>query len=229
VDDNNDGHRPLEVVGVVGDVRQTSLDGEPTMDVYVPYEQLHEDVLGLATANMYWVVRGRTGSVTRAEELRPAMRSADPTVPIADLRSLEQSVASAVAPRRFNLLVLAVFAAAALLLSATGIYAMLSYSVAQRAREFEIRFALGARPNHLLRLVVGEGLPPAVTGIAVGLAVAFAISRTLASMLFGLSATDPVTFAGVSLGLLIVALASCIGPGLRASRAAIAGAAARTS
>jgi putative ABC transport system permease protein len=220
VDDNNAGPRPLEVVGVVGDVRQMSLDGE----------QLHEDVLGLVTANMYWVLRGRAGSVTHVEELRQAMRSGDPAAPIADLRSLERSVASAVAPRRFNLLVLAVFAAAALLLSATGIYAMLSYSVSQRTREFEIRSALGARPDDLLLLVVvGQGLIPALAGMALGLAAAFAITRTLASMLFGLTATDPVTFAGVSLGILIVAVASCIGLGLGASRAAMKGAAARTS
>jgi putative ABC transport system permease protein len=229
VDDNNAGPRPLEVVGVVGDVRQMSLDGDQTMDLYVPYEQLHEDVRELAAANMYWVLRGRTGSVTRVEQVRRAMRSADPAVPISDLRSLEQSMTTAVAPRRFNLLVLAVFAGAALLLAATGIYAMLSYSVSQRARELEIRSALGARPNDLLLLVVGQGLTPALTGIALGLAVAFAITRTLANMLFGLSATDPVTYAGVSLGLFIVAVASCVGPGLRASRAAIAGAAARTS
>lgn len=228
VDDNNGGPRPLEVVGVVGDVRQVSLDGDPTMDIYVPYDQLHPDNVSLATASMYWVVRGRIDGGARLEELRQALRSADPAVPMSTLRSIEQSIAAAVAPRRFNLLVLAVFATAALLLSATGIYAMLSYSVSQRTRELAIRSALGARRGDLLRLVVRQGMTPALSGIALGLGAAFAITRTLSSMLFGLSAADPMTFAVVPLGLLFIALAACLGPGLRASRAAIDGAAART-
>lgn len=229
VNDNNIGPRPLEVVGVVGDVRQISLDGDPTMDVYLPYDQLHRDAMAFA-ASMYWVVRGRIDRFdngARVEELRQAMRSADPAVPIADLRSMEGSITAAVAPRRFNLLLLAVFAAAALLLSATGIYAMLSYSASQRTREFAIRSALGARRNDLLLLVVRQGVTPALSGIALGLGAAFAITRTLSSMLFGVSAADPMTFAVVPLGLLFVALAACLGPGLRASRAAINGPAAR--
>jgi predicted permease len=230
IDDNNTGFRPVEIVGVVGDVRQVSLDGDPTLDLYLPYEQLHEDVLGLATANMYWVMRGHTASALRPEdvrqarEAREAMTRADPTVPIAVLRPLDQVVAAAVAPRRFNLLVIEVFAAAALLLSAAGIYAVLSYSVSERGREFAIRSALGARPRHLVLLVVGQGLMPALAGVAVGLAAAFAIGRTVASLLFGVSANDPATFAGVSVALLVIAVAACLGPALRASRSGIAGA-----
>jgi len=229
VDDNNGGPRPLEIVGVVGDVRQLSLDGEPTMDVYLPYDQLHPDVMSLATANMCWVVRGRIDSGARQEELRRALRGADPAVPISEPRSIEQSIAAAVAPRRFHLVVLAVFAAAALLLSATGIYAMLSYSASRRTRELAIRSALGAGRNDLLLLVLRQGMQPALVGIAVGLGAAFAITRTLSSMLFGLGATDPATFTIVPLALLFVALAACLGPGLRASRAAIDSAADRRS
>ncbi len=209
-------------------MRQLSLDGDRTLDLYIPYEQLHPDNVSLAAASMHWVVRSRIEGGARLEELRQAMRSADPAVPIADLRSIGRSIAAAVAPRRFNLLVLAVFAAAALLLSATGIYAMLSYSVSQRAHEFAIRSALGARRNDLLLLVVRQGVTPALSGIALGLTAAFAITRTLASMLFGVSAADPMTFAVVPLGLLLVALAACLGPGLRASRGAMNDAAART-
>jgi putative ABC transport system permease protein len=189
VDDNNAGPRPLEVIGVVGDVRQVSLDGDPTLDLYLPYEQLHPDVTALAAANMDWVVRGRSGAAPRAEEVRDALRSAEPGAPIADLRPIRQWLAAAMAPRRFNLQVLAVFAGAALLLSASGIYAMLSYSVSQRAREFAIRSAL-------------------------------ALTRPLSSLLFGLSAADPMTFAAVPLVLFLVAVAACLAPGLRASRAA---------
>jgi len=228
VDDNNAGPRPLEVVGVVGDVRQLSLDGEPTMDLYLPYDQLHPDVLPLATASMYWVVRGRGGRDARAAEIRHAMRGADPAVPISDLRPIAQSIAAAVAPRRFNLMVLGVFAAAALLLSATGIYAMLSYSAGRRARELAIRSALGAGQGDLLLQVVRQGMTPALSGIAAGLAAAFAVTRTLSSMLFGLGAADPTTFAIMPAVLLLVALAACLGPGLRAARAAIDGPAARS-
>jgi predicted permease len=179
IDDNNAGPRPLEVAGVVGDVRQMSLDGDPTMDVYVPYDQLHRDAMLFAAASMYCVVRGRFDHAPRVEEIRDAMRSADPAVAIADLRPIAQSIAAAVAPRRFNLLVLAVFAAAALLLSATGIYAMLSYSVSQRTRELAIRSALGAGRSDLLLLLVRQGVMPALLGIALGLGAAFAITRTL--------------------------------------------------
>jgi predicted permease len=226
VNDNNVGPRPLEVVGVVSDVRQMSLDGDATMDIYVPYDQLQRDAMFFARAGMYWVVRGRFDNAPRAEEIRQAMRGVDPAAAIADVRPVEQTIAASVAPRRFNLFVLAVFAGAALALSAAGIYAMLSYSVSQRAREFAIRSALGARRSDLLLLILRQGVMPALSGIALGLAAAFAITRTLSSMLFGLSAADPMTFAVVPLGLLFVALAACLGPGLRASRAATNGAAA---
>jgi putative ABC transport system permease protein len=227
VDDNNDGPRPLEVVGVVGDVRQVSLDGDRTFDLYLPYEQLHPDVAELAAANMYWVVRGRVEAGPGTEEVRRALRSADPGVPIADVRPIPQSLSEAMAPRRFNLLVLVIFAAAALLLSASGIHAVLSYSVSQRAREFAIRSALGARRNDLLVLVVRQGVTPALAGIALGLGAAFAITRTLSSLLFGLSTRDPATFAIVPTVLLLVAVAASLAPGLRASRAALNGAAVR--
>jgi predicted permease len=226
VDDNNARPRRLEVVGVAGDVRQVSLDGDPTMDIYVPYDQLHADVLPLATG-MYWVFRGRTDTGVGTEEIRQTLHSADPPVPISDLRSIQRSVAAAVAPRRFNLVVLSVFAVAALALSATGVYAMLSYSATRRARELAIRSALGARSTDLLLLVMREGLSPALLGIGLGLGAAFAVGRTISSLLFGLSPADPTIFAAVPLALLLVALAACLAPSLRASRGAITSADAR--
>ena len=229
VDDNNAAPRTLELVGIVGDVRQMSLDGDPTMDLYLPYDQLHADVVELAAANMYWVIRGRIEDGPRMEQLRKAVQAADPAVPIADVRPIERSIAAAVAPRRFNLLVLGVFGGAALLLSATGIYAMLSYSLSQRGRELAIRSALGAGRGDLLLLVLRQGVMPALAGIVLGLGAALAITRTLSSMLFGLGAADPLTFAVVPAVLLLVALAACLGPGLRASGAAIKGAATRVS
>ena len=220
INDNNTGPRPVEIAGVVGDVRQLTLDGDPTLDIYLPYEQVHPDSMLFATSNMFWVVRGRGAP---AQEVRRAMRIADPAIPISDLRPLEQSISGAVAPRRFNLLVLAVFAAAALLLSTTGIYATLSYAVSRRTREFAIRSALGAQRRDLMLLIVRQGVAPALAGIALGLSAAFAIARSISSMLFGLSSADPTTFIAVPLLLLAVAVAACVLPGLRASRAAVNG------
>lgn len=133
---------------------------------------------------------------------------------------MDQYLSASVAPRRFNVSVLGLFAVAAVLLAATGIYATLSHSVSQRAHEIAIRAALGAQRRDLLRLVVGQGLRPALLGVAVGLGAALGITRTLSGLLFGLSATDPATFVVVSLGLVVVALTACIVPGVRATRAA---------
>jgi ABC-type antimicrobial peptide transport system permease subunit len=130
---------------------------------------------------------------------------------------MELTTAAAVAPRRFNLMVLAIFASVALVLSATGIYAMLSYAVSRRGREMAIRAALGACRWDLAGLVVRQGLMPAIAGILLGLVAAFAITRTLSGMLFELSTLDPLTFAAVPAVLLAVAVAACIGPGLRAA------------
>jgi putative ABC transport system permease protein len=132
---------------------------------------------------------------------------------------MDQYLSASVAPRRFNVSVLGAFAVAAVLLAATGIYAMLSYSVSQRAHEMAIRAALGAQRRDILALVVGQGLQPAVIGVGVGLTAAVAVTRTLSGLLFGLSATDPATFVAVPAGLLVVALAACIVPGVRATKA----------
>jgi predicted permease len=230
VDDNDAGPRPLEIVGVVGDVRQLTLDGEPTLDLYLPYDQMHPDGAPFARS-MTWVVRSRAGSGTPPrtveEDLREALRAADASVPLADRGPVARSIAAALAPRRFQLVVLAVFAASALLLSATGIYAMISYSVSRRTREFAIRSALGARRGDFLLLVARQGVVPAAAGVAAGLAASFAAARALSSMLFGLGAADPATFAAVPALLLAVALAACVGPGLRAARAAVRGGAVR--
>jgi putative ABC transport system permease protein len=213
INDNNSGPRPVEVVGVVGDVRQIDLDGDPTMDLYVPFDQLHRDAIFFVRASMNWVVRGG-----KPESVRVAMQRTDPGAAIGDLVPVERSVSGVVAPRRFNLFLLAVFAAAALVLSATGIYAVLSYSVSQRAREFAIRSTLGAGRRELLLLVVRQGITPAVIGIGGGLVGAYALARAISSMFFGLGAMDPLIFVVMPLCLLLVAVAACVGPGWRASR-----------
>jgi predicted permease len=221
-DDTNSGPRVAEIIAVVGDVKQLALDSPTTMDLYVPYAQLHADAIPLATANMFWVIRtqGRKQGepAVYGEAVRQKMQAVDSLVPIVAVRGLDQQLSASMAPRRFNMLVLSVFALAALVLATSGIYATLSYSVSQRAREIAIRLALGAQRRDILWLVVMQGLTPAVIGVLVGLAAAVALTRSVASLLFEVSPTDPATFAALAGVLLLVAFVACIIPGLRATR-----------
>jgi len=217
VDDNDGLPRPVEVIGVVGNVQQMALDEEPTLDLYLTYPQIHLDNVGAAAANMFWIVRTADDPMNLVGGLARAVRRIDPGVVAAQVRPLDQYLSDAMASRRFSLSLMSAFALAALALAITGIYAVVMYSVSQRAREFAIRSAVGAQRTDLMRLVVRQGVTPALRGIGIGLAAALATTRALSTMLFGLSATDPATFAAVSLALFLVAVIACLGPGLRAS------------
>jgi putative ABC transport system permease protein len=227
VDDNDGPPRPVEIVGVVGNVQQVSLDAGTTWDLYLAYPQVHPDNVGAAAANMSWLVRTSGDPTGLAAGLAREVRRLDPEVVASHIRPLDRYLSDAVAPRRFSLSLMAAFALAALALALTGIYAVVLYSVSQRAREFAIRSALGARRNDLLRLVVRQGVGPALAGLALGVGAAFAVTRTLSSLFFGLEAADPATFAAVPLALLLAALGACFAPGLRAARAAVQGTLAR--
>jgi putative ABC transport system permease protein len=220
VDDTDAGPRTAEIVGVVGDVRHLGLDVEPTPDVYLPYSQLHPDQVGLAAANMFWVVRTEADPLVFAAAVRHEMQQVDSRVPVGSMRTMDHYLSASVAPRRFNVSVLGAFAVAAVLLAATGIYATLSYSIRQRSHEMAIRTALGAQRRDILELVVGQGLRPALIGVGVGLGAAVIVTRTLSGLLFGLGATDPPTFLVVAVGLAVVALLACLVPAVRATRAA---------
>ena len=144
--------------------------------------------------------------------------AADPDLPIYNVRPLDQLRARSVAPRRFTMTLLSVFAAVAVFLAAVGIYGVISYSTAERTREIGIRLALGARRNDVLRLVVGEGLVTSIAGLAIGLIMSFALTRFLESLLFGVSATDAVTFIVVPIILMSVALVASLVPARRATK-----------
>jgi putative ABC transport system permease protein len=199
------------VVGVVGDVRHLQLDQPPPMAVYVPHAQW-------PSSQMILTVRAAGPPSDLAASVERAVRAAAPRQPVSRVTALEEVVASSVAGRRLALVMLGAFAAVALALSAIGIYGVTSYTVALRTRELGIRLALGARPAQLLAATLRSGLALAVAGIAAGLAIALALTRSLSSLLYGISATDPGTFAaGVAL-LGAIALVACWVPARRVLR-----------
>jgi putative ABC transport system permease protein len=212
--------RPVEIVGVVGNVRQIALDAtEPTWDVYLLYPQIHPDTLGLATANMFWFVRTGSDPMRLASAFAQEVRRVNADVVASQVGPMSQYLDAAVGPRRFSVSLTAAFAVAALLLAVTGIYAVVAYSVSQRARELGIRAALGASASRLVWLVMTEGARYIAIGLIAGLALAFAVVRTLEALLFGLSPGDPATFLQVAATVTVIALAAAGIPGLRVIRA----------
>ncbi len=200
------------VVGVVGDVKQRGLEvTEPVATLYQPAAQAPAAWLSLAVRT----VPPPLGSVAAIER---AVHEIDPGQPVQDVATMEDLLARSLAQRRFNMLLLAAFAGLALLLAAAGIYSVLAYSVRRRVREIGIRMALGAQLRDVLRLVLVEGMKPALAGMALGLAAAAALDRVVASLLYGVSPTDPATFAAVSILLGGVALVACFIPAYRATR-----------
>jgi putative ABC transport system permease protein len=204
-----------EVVGVIADVQQ----GEPTKpaapQLYVPYAQR-------ATRGVWFVVRTAATSRASAFALAPAIRAAigrfDMTLAVSEVTSLDRLQSAAIARPRFYTALLTLFAAAALLLAATGIFGVMSYTVAERTREIAIRLALGAHAGDVLRMLVGRALILALTGAALGLAAAFALSRVIQHQLFGVEALDPLTLIAVILLLLATATTASFLPARRAAR-----------
>jgi putative ABC transport system permease protein len=218
INDNNQGPRPVEVVGVVGDVKHLSLDGEPAPHIYLPVHQTHEDGVAWLTNTQYWMLRTTVDPLTLSAAARREIQAVDRKAPASNIRTMEQYLAASVAPRRFNLRLLSIFAAAALILAATGLYGVISHGVAQRKRELGIRIALGARPGDVLKLVTREGMALAIIGVALGLMAALALTRVMKGLLFGVSATDPLTFMVIALLLMFVALLACYIPARRATK-----------
>jgi putative ABC transport system permease protein len=167
---------------------------------------------------MTLLVRTEMDPTTLVAAIRGEIGELDPMLPVADVQTLTQHLSRSVAPQRFNTLLLALFAAVALFLAMDGIYGVMSYVVTQRSHELGIRMALGAERQSLLRLVIGQGMTLALWGVAIGLVASFALTRLIASQLYGVTATDPVTLVGASLLFFAVALLACVVPGLKATR-----------
>jgi putative ABC transport system permease protein len=201
-----------EIVGVVGDARRISLEEAAEPEFYVLNDQLPQRRLNLVVRTS----AANPASMTAA--LRGAVAELDKGQTIWQTRTLDQLVSASVAGRRFNMALLGVFAFVALALAALGIYGVMSYSVTRRTHEVGVRMALGASRGDVLRLIVGQGMALALAGVVVGLAAAFAVTRVLAGLLYGVTATDPLTYAGLALLLAAIAFVSCYLPARRATK-----------
>jgi putative ABC transport system permease protein len=208
----------LSIVGVVGDVRHRGVHLAAQPEMYFPRaQQSYVAALGV-WRSMTLVVRAQLEPASLSSAVKNAVRALDPQLPVARIATMEQVLSASVAQPRLTMLLLVIFAALALLLAAVGLYGVMSYTVTQRRQEIGIRLALGASRGAVLKLVVGRGMRLALSGVAVGLIAAFALTRWMKSLLFGVSATDPVTLIGVATLLTSVALLAAYLPARRAAR-----------
>jgi putative ABC transport system permease protein len=197
----------LTIVGVVGNVHQYGLEAAPTLDVYWSEGWPR-----------YMVIRTAADPSALAQAAIGEVRRFDPNLPVTHVMTLNNLFADSVSPRRFSTFLLGVFAGLALLLASMGIYGVMSYVVSLRTNEIGIRVALGAQPGDIWRLVIGRGAQLALAGVAFGLVGALALTKLISSLLYGVKPTDPLTFGGVALLLVSVALLACYIPARRAMR-----------
>lgn len=206
----------IEVIGVVNDVRQFELTAEPRPQMYLSHDQLGEP-FGVF-APRFLVVHTEVAPLSLASMVRDSVWAVDKDQPVSAISTMEEILSDSIARQRFSMLLLGIFAALALVLAAVGIYGVMSYSVAQRTHEIGIRLALGAQTSTVLKLALGYGLKLVVLGTLIGLVVSFGLTRLMSTLLFGVSPTDPITFAGISLILISVALLASYIPARRATK-----------
>jgi putative ABC transport system permease protein len=211
---------PREIVGVVGDVRDGGLNYVPAPTMYVPVAQVTDgmNALGNSLQPLIWLIRTSIAPLSLDHEIQQQLRIASGGLPLGHVQTMKQVVAQSTQQDTFNMILLVSFAALALLLAAVGIYGVLAYSVQQRTQEIGIRMALGAQQREILGLVLGHGAKLTLIGVVIGIAAAFGLTRFLSSQIYGIKATDPVTFIGVAILLTIVALLACYIPARRAMR-----------
>jgi len=202
---------PLEIIGVVADVMNEDLDGLEEPGVYFPFAQS-------PSSRMTLVIRAPGAHMRIAPAVRESLAAIDPRLPLSEIKGMEQFVYERRSPKELMMWMLAAFAVMALAMAAVGTYAVMAYAVAQRTHEIGVRMALGALPTDILKLVLRRGLSLVLLGVGVGLAGAYALTRALAGLLYKVTATDPLTFIGVSLLLALVALLACYVPARRAAK-----------
>jgi putative ABC transport system permease protein len=203
--------QPSEIVGVVGDVHQLGLDAAPEPTIYWPHPEL-------VMSGMTILVRTSNDPLALLSTIRNQLQQLDRELPMSAVATMDQLLADSLSRARFTMLLLGIFALVALVLAAVGVYGLIAYSVTQRTQELGIRMAIGAQRRDVLRLVLEQGTRLTLLGVAVGVLAALALSRLLGGLLFGVSATDPLTFAGVAGLLAVVALLACFVPARRATR-----------
>jgi predicted permease len=211
-----------EIVGVVGHVKQWGLDADPKSAIEAqfdyPFMQVPEKLMPLMATVVAVVLRTEGDPTAVMVDVRRAVAEIDSREAVYNVQTLDTVIANSFAARRLSMILLGIFAALALVLACVGIYGVISYLVGQRTREIGVRMALGAQPSDVLRLVVGHGTKMALIGVAIGIGAALGLTRLMVNQLFGVSAYDPLTFAGVALLLIIVAAAACYIPARRAMR-----------
>ncbi|MBK9316619.1 MAG: ABC transporter permease [Acidobacteria bacterium] len=210
--DDNGERSWREIVGVVGHVKQKGLEGDSPVQYYIPHRQI-------PSSNVYLAIRSRQADPSSLTGVvRNEIQSIDRELPVFKVTTMEQLVAASIMQRRFAMVLLGAFAFIALLLAAVGLYGVMSYSVAQRTHEIGIRMALGARESSVLGMVIRQGMLLTLIGLVMGLVIAFALTRVMASQVFGIGTTDPLTFSLLSGSLLVVAFLASYIPARRATR-----------
>lgn len=207
-----------EIVGVVADVRNYGVDAEVKPEAYVPLFQSAPGYLSGVTSALTIVIRSTIDPTALGQTIREQVQALDKDQPVSEIKTMESYLAESMAQRRFNMLLLGVFAGLALVLAAVGIYGVIAYTVTQRAHEMGIRIALGAKGGDILRLIFSNSMTTTITGIVIGLGASFALTRLLQSLLYQVTATDPVVFATIPLLLLVVAAIATYLPARRAMK-----------
>jgi putative ABC transport system permease protein len=212
IDDNDANPRLVEIVGVVGPVKQANLETPAQPDIYLPLRQVHKDGVAFLRNSIYCVAKANPevgGIGYNVAQLRAAIRNVDPSVAVGNVQPMAEVLDAALASRRFSLLLIGSFAGAALFLAAAGLYAVISYGIQQRMREIGVRLALGATRGCILGMIFKEGALLLGAGVAAGLAAALLLARLVASQMYGISEYDPFSFGIVSLLLALVSLVAC--------------------
>ncbi len=206
-----DNGKPIEIIGVVANVMNNDLDNITEPDMYVPYAQD-------SWRSMSLVVRMSADPNQIASAVRSEVSAIDKTLPVFNIKAMQQVIGERLSPKRLATVLIGFFGLIALMLASVGIYAVMSYAVSQRTHEIGIRMALGAQPRDIFRLVVGQGILLTAIGLLIGLAGAFAMTRAMSQILYGVTATDPLTFIGISLLLAGIALLACYIPARKATK-----------
>ena len=208
-----------QIIGVVADTKAQGLDTEPQPQMWIPQAQVPDaaNALNVSLSPISWIVRTRVAPQSLSSAIQNQLQQAT-GLPVTNVRSMDEIVDRSVSRQKFNMWVMTVFGACALLLASIGIYGLMAYSVEQRTQEIGIRLALGAQTSQVRRMVVSQGMILALVGVVIGLAAAFGLARLITSFLFGVTAKDPVVFVGVPVLLAVVAFLAVWLPARRASK-----------